>query len=116
AQVVAQVERVRAPDAEPPGGAARRVVHVDGDAVAPDRVGEEHPGRGRTRRLPARALAVQEGIDLLGGAHAPERLEGRLLTLPEVPPERPLDCVTDMAAEHDQALAQARVYGGLVLV
>ena len=45
AQVVAQIERIVAPDPEPAGGAARRVVHVHGDAVAPDRVGEEEAGR-----------------------------------------------------------------------
>src|SRR6185312_11150144 len=78
AQVVTQVERVRAPDAEAAGRAARRVVHVDGHAVAPDRVGEEDAGRRRTGCLPARTLAVQEGVDLLGDAHAPERLERRL--------------------------------------
>src|SRR6185312_6774678 len=116
AQVVAQVERVGAADAEPAGRAAGRVVHVDGHAVAPDRVGEEDAGRRRSGRLPARALAVQEGVDLLRGAHAPERLERRLLTLPKVPPERPLDCVTEVASEHDRALAEARAGCRLVLV
>ena len=99
-----------------PGGAARRVVHVHGDAVAPDDVGVEDARRGGAGRLSARALAVQERVDLLRRAHAPERLDRGLLTLPLVPAQRPLDCVSHVASEHDDALAQPRAGGRLLVV
>ena len=116
AQVLLQLERVPPLDAEPSRRAARRVVHVDHDAVPLDRLGEEQTRGRRSRRLPARALAVQEGVDLLRPAQTPELVEGGPVAAAQSRPNEPLHRVADVRTEHDHRVEAASVCRHLGLV